>query len=212
MAKRVTSGAASTLIRPAVERRPRRLTAILGPDWKVALPFILPLLVLMVGLILWPFINALLISFTTRSINRTEQWVGLMNYVRLWTDSDYRSAVNNTISFTVISVACKLVVGMAIALLLNSRLPFRNVLTGLMLLPWIVPEVVTAMAWRSIYDPIFGGLNPILMSLGLIDRRVAWLAEPQLAMPSVIAVNIWKGIPFFTMLLLAGLKAIDKEL
>src|SRR3712207_9577375 len=68
------------------------------------------------------------------------------------------------------------------------------------------------MAWRSIYDRIFGGLNPSLMNLGLIDRRIAWLAEPSLAMPSVIAVNIWKGIPFFTMLLLAGLKAIDKEL
>ena len=68
---------------------------------------------------------------------------------------------------------------MTIALLLNSRIPFRNVLTGLMLLPWIVPEVVTAMAWRSIFDPIFGGLNPILIDLGLIDRRVAWLAEPQ---------------------------------
>ena len=66
-------------------------------------------------------------------------------------------------------------------------------------------------AWRSIYDPIFGGLNPILQGLGLIDRKVAWLAEPQLALPSVIAVNVWKGIPFFTMLLLAGLKAIDGE-
>jgi multiple sugar transport system permease protein len=85
-------------------------------------------------------------------------------------------------------------------------------LTGLMLLPWIVPEVVTAMAWRSIYDPIFGGLNPILQGLGIIDRRVGWLSEPQLALPSVIAVNIWKGIPFFTLLILAGLKSIDREL
>jgi multiple sugar transport system permease protein len=78
-------------------------------------------------------------------------------------------------------------------------------------LPWIVPEVVTALAWRSIYDPIFGGLNPIMMQLGLIDRQVAWLAEPGLALPSVIAVNVWKGIPFYTILLLAGLKAIDRE-
>jgi multiple sugar transport system permease protein len=188
------------------------LEAIFGRDWKVALPFVLPMVVIMVGLIFWPFVNAILISFTTRSIARTEQWVGLDNYIRLWSDDSFRSALNNTVVFTVASVASKLVVGIAIALLLNSRLPFRNVLTGIMLLPWIVPEVVTAMAWRSIYDPLFGGLNPILQSLGIIDRRVAWLAEPGLAMPSVIAVNIWKGIPFFTMLLLAGLKAIDREL
>ena len=100
---------------------------------------------------------------------------------------------------------------MGIALILNSRIPFRSILTGLMLLPWIVPEVVTALAWRSIFDPIFGGLNPIMLQLGLIDRQVAWLAEPGLALPSVIAVNVWKGIPFYTILLLAGLKAIDRE-
>ena len=192
--------------------RAKRIERILGRDWKVALPFVLPLIVLMGGLILWPFVNAILISFTTRSIARTEVWVGLGNYRRLWTDASYREAVANTVRFTVASVSCKLVVGLAIAMLLNSRIPLRNVLTGLMLLPWIVPEVVTAMAWRSIFDPIFGGLNPILMAAGLIDRRIAWLAEPHLAMPSVIAVNIWKGIPFFTMLLLAGLKSIDREL
>lgn len=211
MARQVTSEAAPTL-RRRPQSRAKRLERILGPDWKVAIPFVLPMVILMVGLILWPFINAILISFTTRSITRTDQWVGLANYVRLWSDPDYRSTVNNTIIFTVASVISKLIIGMTIALLLNSRIPFRNVLTGIMLLPWIVPEVVTAMAWRSIYDPIFGGLNPMLQALGLIDRRVAWLAEPSLAMPSVIAVNIWKGIPFYTMLLLAGLKAIDKEM
>jgi multiple sugar transport system permease protein len=136
----------------------------------------------------------------------------LKNYELLWKDSDFRGAVGNTILFTVASICSKFVVGMSIALLLNSKLPFRNVLTGIMLLPWIVPEVVTAMAWRSIYDPIFGGLNPILLKLGLIDRSIGWLSEPKLAMPSVIAVNIWKGIPFYTILLLAGLKAIDREL
>jgi len=211
MAKGVTSGSQATTLAPGARRR-SRTDVILGRDWRVALLFVLPLVVIMTGLILWPFINAILLSFTTRSITRVEQFVGLRNYALLLRDVDFRSAVNNTVVFTVVSVSCKLAVGMIIALLLNSRLPLRNILTGVMLLPWIVPEVVTAMAWRSIYDPIFGGLNPILEGLGLIDRKVAWLAEPRLAMPSVIAVNIWKGIPFFTMLLLAGLKAIDSEL
>jgi multiple sugar transport system permease protein len=211
MAKRVAGGAAA--VAPAPRARPRYAEAILGRDWMVALPFILPLVVLMAGLIVWPFINAILLSMTTRNIvTRTDQFVGLRNYVLLWRDADFRAAVSNTVVFTAVSVGCKFVVGMAIALLLNSRLPFRNVLTGLMLLPWIVPEVVTAMAWRSIYDPLFGGLNPILLSLGIIDRPRGWLSEPSLAMPAVISVNIWKGIPFYTMLLLAGLKAIDREL
>jgi multiple sugar transport system permease protein len=215
MAKQISSGAPPAVLRRAPAGRSRRLEHILGRDWKVALPFVLPLVILMAGLIFWPFINAILLSFTSRNIvTRTEVWVGMRNYVRLWSDSSYWQAVNNTIFFTVTSVSLKLVVGLVIALLLNSRIPFRNVLTGIMLLPWIVPEVVTAMAWRSIYDPLFGGLNPILRALGFLGEResIAFLANPRLAMPSVIAVNIWKGIPFFTMLLLAGLKAIDKEL
>lgn len=164
----------------------------------------------MAGLILWPFINAILVSMTTRNvITRTDQFVGLDNYARLFQDVDFLSSVSNTLYFTIFSVIIKFIVGMAIALLLHSRLPLRNVLTGLMLLPWIVPEVVTALTWLSIYHPIFGGLNPILMQLGLIDRPVAWLTEH--AMASVIAVNVWKGIPFYTILLLAGLKAIDRE-
>jgi multiple sugar transport system permease protein len=211
MAKRAATSA-QALIERAPASRSKRLDAILGRDWKVALPFVLPIVVIMAGLIFWPFINAILLSLTVRNIvTRSDQYVGLTNYVRLWNDAEFRGAVNNTIVFTVASVACKFVVGMTIALLLNSRLPFRNLLSGLMLLPWIVPEVVTAMAWRSIFDPIFGGLNPILQGLGIIDRPRGWLSEPRLAMPSVIAVNIWKGIPFYTLLLLAGLKAIDKE-
>ncbi|MFN8471738.1 MAG: ABC transporter permease subunit [Anaerolineae bacterium] len=212
MAERVVGGATQSLAGGSPRSLSARTKSVLGRDWAVALPFVLPLLVIMIGLILWPFINAILISFTTRSVQRVDVWVGLDNYVRLWADSDFRESVLNTVRFTFWSVAIKLVIGLTIAMLLNSKLPYRNVLAGLMLLPWIVPEVVTAMAWRSIYDPIFGGLNPLLQGLGLIDRRIGWLSEPGLALPSVIAVNIWKGIPFYTLLLLAGLKAIDKEL
>jgi multiple sugar transport system permease protein len=212
MDKQIGLKVSPQLIKSSPTNRPRRLEAIFGRDWKVALPFVLPLVIIMAGLILWPFINAILMSMTVRSlVTRTEQYVGLANYERLLQDSDFIRSVTNTIVFTLVSVAVKFVVGMGIALLLNTRLIFRSILTGIMLLPWIVPEVVTALTWRNIYDPIFGGLNPILTQIGLIDRPVAWLAEPGLAMASVIAVNVWKGIPFYTILLLAGLKAIDRE-
>ncbi len=184
---------------------------MLGKDWKIALLFMAPILVLMVGLIFWPFVNAIYMSTTVRQ-SRQEVFVGLDNYIRLLSDEQFTGSLLNTIRFTVLSVGIKTIVGLMIASLLNSKLPLRSVLSALMLLPWIVPEVVTALTWRGIFDPLFGTLNPLLQGLGIISRSVGWLSEPGLAMPSVIAVNIWKGIPFFTLLLLAGLKAIDKEL
>ncbi len=189
----------------------KRLARLFGRDWKIALLFLAPIVILMVGLIFLPFVNAILLSFTVRA-NREEVFVGLANYINLLDDELFIGSILNTVRFTVISVGIKLVVGLIIASTLNSKLPLRNVLGGVMLLPWIVPEIVTALTWRSIYDPIFGGLNPILRGLGLIDRNIGWLSESGLAMVSVIAVNVWKGIPFFTLLLLAGMKAIDKEL
>jgi len=192
--------------------RGRGLTRFLGQDWKLAYVFVLPMVLLMVGLVVWPFINAIIISTTALNFLTGETTsVGLRNYQRLLTSSDYLLAMRNTINFTLWSMAIKLVTGMTIALILHSRMPLRNLLSAIMLLPWIVPEIVTALAWKSIYDPLFGGLNPMLQGLGLIDQPLGWLSDPQMAMGSVIAVNVWKGIPFYTLLLLAGLKAIDRE-
>ncbi|HEY9009435.1 MAG TPA: ABC transporter permease subunit, partial [Devosia sp.] len=147
-------------------------------------------------------------NFLTGATNQ----VGLRNYERLYTNSDFLLSISNTINFTFWSLSIKFVTGMTIAMILHSRLPYRNLMSAIMLLPWIVPEIVTALAWKSIYDPLFGGLNPILQGLGVIDRPLGWLSDANMALGSVIAVNVWKGIPFFTLLLLAGLKAIDTEL
>lgn len=200
---------------PASVKRAKFLEKILGKDWKVAIPFVLPMVIIMVGLIAYPFFNAISLSTTSLNFLTGETVdVGFRNYERLLDNSDYMLSMQNTIQFTIWSLTIKFITGMSIALLLNSRIPFRNIITGVMLLPWIVPEIVTALAWKSIYDPIFGGLNPILESVGLIEQgqNLGWLSDPNLAMPSVIAVNVWKGIPFYTMLLLAGLKAVDREL
>lgn len=194
-------------------RAPFRLRNILGRDWKIAYLFVFPMVLLMAGLIFWPFISAILMSFTTFNFQTGDTvQVGLRNYQRLYTNSDYLLSLSNTINFTFWSLSIKFVTGMTIAMILHSKLPYKNLMSAVMLLPWIVPEIVTALAWKSIYDPLFGGLNPILQGLGLIDRPLGWLSDPQMALGSVIAVNVWKGIPFFTLLLLAGLKAIDTEL
>lgn len=194
--------------------RPRfKIKNLLGRDWKIAYFFVLPMVLLMAGLIFWPFISAILMSTTTFNFNTGETvQVGLRNYQRLYTNSDFLLSLSNTINFTFWSLSIKFVVGMIIAMILHSKLPYRNLMSAIMLLPWIVPEIVTALAWKSIYDPLFGGLNPILQGLGVIDRPLGWLSDSNMALGSVIAVNVWKGIPFFTLLLLAGLKAIDTEL
>lgn len=194
-------------------RRTKRLEKLFGRDWKIALPFVLPMILIMGGLIFYPFVNAISLSTTSLNFLTGETVdVGFRNYEKLATNSDYLLSMQNTFQFTFWSLTVKFITGMTIALLLNSKLPFRSIITGVMLLPWIVPEIVTALAWKSIYDPIFGGLNPILQGLGLINEPLGWLSDPNLAMPSIIAVNVWKGIPFYTMLLLAGLKAVDRSL
>ena len=202
-----TAGAA----RPRASRK-KYLERLFGPDWKVGQLFVLPMVLIMVLLIFWPFVNAIFISTTSFNFLTGEtNSVGLRNYERLWTNSDFLQSMQNTVVFTFWSLLLKFVVGMGVALILNSRLPFRSLLSGIMLLPWIVPEIVTALAWKSIYDPMFGGLNPILQGMGVIDRPLGWLSDPNMAMWSIISVNVWKGIPFFVLLLLAGLKAVDRE-
>jgi multiple sugar transport system permease protein len=189
------------------------MKALFGRDWASAYPFVLPMVIVMVGFIAWPFVNAIMISTTSLNLSTGETInVGFRNYERLIHSADYRMVMSNTVQFTFWSLLLKFVTGMTIAIVLNSRLPLRGLLSGLMLLPWIVPEIVTALAWKSIFDPIYGGLNPMLKTMGVIERPIGWLSDSNLAMPSIIAVNVWKGIPFFTLLLLAGLKAVDREL
>jgi multiple sugar transport system permease protein len=201
-----------TLAAPSTARKSTWVRDLLGRDWKVGFLFVLPMVVIMVGLIFWPFVSAIMLSTTAFNFTTGETFgVGFRNYQKLFSNSDYILSMKNTISFTFWSLSIKFVVGMTLALILNSRLPFRSILSGLMLLPWIVPEIVTALAWKSIYDPLFGGLNPILQAVGVIDHPVGWISDPNMAMGSVISVNVWKGIPFFVLLLLSGLKAIDRE-
>jgi len=186
---------------------------LLGRDWPIAYVFVAPLLILLFGLIAYPLVRALVLSFYNVTGITNRGFVGLQNYERLWGDRQFVQSVLITVQYATVSVFFKFWIGLVAALLLHRKgLRFRSVFTGLVLLPWIIPDIVAALTWRGIYDPLFGGLNVLLLRLGLIDQGIAWLGSYDLALPSVIAVNVWKGIPFFTIVLLAGLKAIDHEL
>ncbi len=187
-------------------------TRIFGRDYRVAWLFFLPSALLLGGLVAYPLGYAVYLSLHLAVGPRVGAFVGLENYVDLWTDDQFTSSVWQTVRFTFFSIFFKFWLGLAAATMLHQKIKFRNLLTALVLLPWIVPEVVTALAWRGIFDPVFGGLNGLLLAMGVVDKGIPWLGTPELALPAVTAVNIWKGIPFFTITLLAGMKAIDAEL
>ncbi|MEU3645676.1 ABC transporter permease subunit [Lentzea sp. NPDC034063] len=198
-----------------------RSQRLLGRDWRLAAVFIGPTLVLVAGLILFPIVDSVLTSTTERHGAETV-FVGLDNYTALINDSLFHKGVLNSFVFTAYAEIFKVVLGLIAAMMLHHMRRGRAFLAGVILLPWVVPTVVTAFTWRSLFDPIFGsvnvlltdsGIGPVLASIGLVDRWPAeWLSDPALAMPSVILVNVWKGIPFFTVTFLAGLKAIDSHL
>jgi len=190
-----------------------RLKRVLGPDYAIGIPFVLPIVVLCVGLIGYPVLYALYLSLTTKVAGMPEQFIGLNNYISLWEDAAYRHSVWVTVFYTVVTVAIRFVVGLGLALLLNLKLPARNVLTGLVLLPWIAPPVVTALTWQWLFEPTFGAFNYLIVHVFRIsDHGPPWLSDPGWAMGSVIMTVVWRGFPFFAVMLLAGLKSINQEM
>jgi len=192
----------------------KRADQVLGPDWRVAWLFFAPTLILLFALVGWPFVQGLYLSFT-RTIGSTVTigpWVGFQNYIDLLHDPDFWSSLWITVQFTFWAEVFKPILGIIAALLLHNIKRYRSLLSALILLPWIVPSVVQALIWRALYDPIFGAINNILVALHLTENGVAWLGDPKSALWAVIAVNVWAGIPFFTITQLAGLKSIDPEL
>ncbi|MFZ0216358.1 MAG: ABC transporter permease subunit [Candidatus Dormiibacterota bacterium] len=192
-----------------------------GRDWKFAAVFVGPAILVLLVLIAYPFFYSIWLSFTERHIGNVLVFVGIKNYTSLWQDSFFRDSLKNSVVFTVYSESFKVTIGLIAALLLHHLKRGRSILTGLVLLPWIIPTVVTALGWRLLVDPLFGGLDailtfthvgPLLYSLHFLPQwPETWLGDPGMAMGVVVAVNIWKGIPFFTINFLAALKAISSD-
>jgi multiple sugar transport system permease protein len=197
------------------------LQRTLGRDWRLATAFLAPAGLLIAALILYPIVSSIITSTTERHGPDTV-FVGLDNYTALADDPVFHTGVLNSFVFTAYAEIFKVTLGLIAALMLHHMRRGRAVIAGIILLPWVVPTVVTAFTWRSLFDPIFGsvntvltdsGIGPMLAAIGLVESWPAeWLSDPALAMPAVILVNVWKGIPFFTVTFLAGLKAIDSTL
>jgi len=198
-------------------RRPSALSLglrrVLGPDWRMGFLFILPIVLLVLSLVAYPFSYAIYLSMTRKFVGMPPIFVGLENYIRLAHDGFFLRAVWNSFIFTFGSVVFKLGLGMLMALVLTSNIRFRSFFTGVLLVPWVAPTVVTALNFLWIYDGSLGVLNYLLVKVfRILPQGVGWLSEPYTAMASVIFVNIWRGFPFFGISFLAGMKAIPAEL
>ena len=202
----------------AVARAPRslskRLELTLGRDWKAAWLFYAPTAFLLLLLVAWPISQAIYMSFT-KTLGSSLQigpFVGLKNYTDLLTDAEFWFSLGLTLKFTVLAEIFKPTIGVLAALLIHNLKRYRIVISALILLPWIVPGIVQALIWRSMFNPVFGALNFVLAETHISDVGLPWLGDPTMALYSVVLVNIWAGIPFFAITNLAGLKAVDQDL
>jgi multiple sugar transport system permease protein len=182
--------------------------SVLGPA------LVAPAVLILVTLIAYPFVVAIWLSLTDRVIARSEtgNFIGLANFARLVNDSIFQRTTVNTFNYALVSVFFKLALGMVLALILDEIRFLKNFFRGIVLLPWIVPTSLSALVWLWMFDPQYSVLNWILLHLGILHEKVIWLGTPATAMFSIQLVNIWRGIPFFAISLLAGMQSIPQEL
>ncbi len=180
-------------------------------DW-LGFWFILPAAAFLILFLAYPLGLGIWISFTDARIGRTGEFIGLENYEWLWDDSVFWLSVFNTLLYTTVASIVKFAVGLYLALLLNENLPFKAMLRAVVLIPFIVPTVLSAIAFWWIYDSQFSIISWSLRHLGLISTNIDFLGDTWNARWSVIFANIWRGIPFVAITLLAGLQTVSPSL
>src|SRR5690242_17585909 len=193
---------------------PRRgpITRLLEDERWLASCLLMPTIVLLGLFIAYPFIKGVLLAVTDTRVGIPGSFVGLANFEKLWHDDIFRVAVWNTCLYTFVTTVFKLVLGLWLALLLNRHFRGKAFMRAFILLPFIIPTVLSTFAWKWMFDPTFSVLNWVLFHAGIIRTRINWLGDPMMAMVSVIIVNVWRGVPFYAISLLAGLQTISPEL
>ena len=174
--------------------------------------FMLPAAVLLLLFLTYPLGLGVWLGFTDTKVGRAGEWVGLENYAFLWEDSVTRLALFNTLFYTFIASVLKFLLGLWLAILLNERIPSKTFFRSIILLPYIVPTALSALAFWWLYDSQFSIISWVLVKLGWIDNYIDFLGEPWNARWSVIAANVWRGVPFVAITLLAGLQTISPSL
>ena len=176
--------------------------------WLMIIPPLL-FLILLVG---YPLVYGIWLSLEDRPVARAGHFVGLANFIADWGDPVFWQVVQNTFVYTFAATILKMTGGLGLALVMNQDFRFKNLIRALMLLPFIVPTVLSTISWMWILDPAFSVINWFLIHTGLANPGPSWLGNSTWAMASLIVVNTWRGLPFYAITLLAGLQTISPEL
>ncbi len=173
---------------------------------------VLPVCVVLLGLVAYPFVYAIWISFTSRIVGDAGQFVGFANFQYLLNFPSFTAALRNTVTLVAVTDVLKLGVGLGLALLLNEKFRGRNFFRSFILLPWAMPGFIAFLTWRLLFLPIGGGFNLIVAHLGMTDSVIIdWLGQKSTAMPAVIIATVWRGFPFWTISFLAALQNVPVE-
>jgi len=206
----------SSVATPAPTPRPRRgrSTGLQRRQTRLSWLLLLPALAVVAFVAIYPLGKTIYQSFTNQEFLagiEPTKWVGLQNYRDLWHDTIFRDSVITTVKFTLITVSFEFVLGLVIALVVNSNFKGRGPMRAVMLVPWAIPTVVAAKMWQWMLDDVFGVVNDAGVRLHIIAHSRAWISDPSTSLASVCAVDIWKTTPFVALLLLAGLQVIPGD-
>jgi ABC-type sugar transport system permease subunit len=193
---------------------PKRRRSLKQQDARAAWLLLLPSLLVIFGVTLWPVISTFVLSFfnAPTGINQVRTFIGLGNYTEMLKDQTFWETIGRTFYFTAVSVGLELVLGLGIAQLIHSRPWGWQFLRLSLIIPWAVPTIVNGAMWRWIYSADFGALNGLLMQLGLIEHYVPWLTLPDMAMNLVIVADVWHTMPFVALVLQAALATLPEDL
>lgn len=203
---------------PALVRAPRqesllkRIHLFFQREQVMGYTLIAPAFVLLAVLVAWPFFMALYFSLTDSWVGRPGSFIGLRNFWQLLHNAIFLQTLRNSFEFTFIAVLFKTVLGMSLALLLFRTVRFKKWVRGAVLLPWVIPTALSTLGWWWMFDSLYSVINWTLVNLGILEVGPNWLGTPTLAKSAVITVNVWRGVPFFAITILAGLVSIPSEL
>ena len=190
-----------------------RVSALLDRDGILGPIFVSPAVLLLLILVAYPFCMALYFSMSNAFIGRPSHFIGFKNFINLWQSDAFRQTFQNAFVFTGAAVAVKLVLGISLALLLSEQLWFKRAIRGAILLPWVIPTALSTLGWWWMFNSLYSVVNWTGIAAGLMDPPGPnWLGQKYYAMTAVVVVNIWRGLPFFAITILAGLVSIPKEL
>lgn len=203
----------SVRVGPAVARTGLRVRELLDHERFLGPAFVTPALLLITLLVAYPFGMAIYFALSDAFIGRPSHFVGLRNFIALWESDAFRQTFQNAFVFTGAAVGLKLVLGTTLALLLNQQLWFTRLIRGAVLLPWVIPTALSVLGWWWMFNSLYSVVNWVGIHLGVMDPPGPnWLGQTYYAMAAVVAVNVWRGLPFFAITLLAGLVSIPREL